>query len=173
MIKKNEGKQTGEFSVKAVITKDFEKALQIIEEKFGIARSNVVRTALKEYIEKNYPGFLPKSKSEIMNEVKQKYYFDKYNKEFHNLEFMKERIPILEEGKKKLQSQISDEEKKLNTVKKKINEKVYTSKTELRELENQKSRFEENLKYKKNVKKQDDKELEEYKKGIFVERASL
>jgi len=173
MVEKLSKKTKSTPYVKCTITNELAESLNTLEEKIGIVRADVVRAALHEHIQNHYSAYLPKSKSEIMNEVKQKYYFEKYNKEFRNLEFMKEQIPILEEHKKKLQSQLSDDEKKLNTVKKKINEKAYTNKIELKELENKKTRFEDSLKYKKNLKKQNDKKLEECKKGIFVEGALL
>jgi len=169
MVEKLSKKMKAVPYVKCTITNELDESLNTLEEKIGVVRSNVVRAALHEHIKNHYSAYFPKSTSEIMNEVKEKYYFEKYNKEFRNSEFMKEQIPNLEEHNKELKSMMSDEEKKLNTVKKKINEKTYKNKSELRELENQKTRLEENLKYKKNLKKENDKKLEKYKKGIFVE----
>ena len=104
MVEKLSKKTKSTPYVKCTITNELAESLNTLEEKIGIVRADVVRAALHEHIQNHYSAYLPKSKSEIMNEVKQKYYFEKYNKEFRNLESMKEQIPILEEHKKKLQS---------------------------------------------------------------------
>jgi len=149
--------------VKCTITDELENSLNTIEKKIGIVRSDIIRAALHEHIKNHYPSYLPKSKNEIENDVKEKYYFEKYTKEFQNLEYMKEQIPELEDYKKTLKNDINTEEKKLNTVLKKLKENP--KKTELRELENEKNRTESNLKHKRRVEKENNKRLEELLKN--------
>ena len=156
--------------IKCTITDELDNSLNTIEKKIGIVRSDIVRAALHEHIKNHYPSYLPKSKNEIENDVKEKYYFEKYTKEFQNFEFMKEQIPQLEDYKKTLKNDIITEDKKLNTVLKKIKENP--NKTELRTLENEKNRIESNLKHKRRVEKENNKRLEEFKQKIFVEQGA-
>jgi len=69
--------------VKCTISVELGCALKTLEEKVGIARSDIVRAALHEHIKNHYSSYLPKSKNEIENEVKEKYYFEKY-KDYNN-----------------------------------------------------------------------------------------
>ena len=109
--------------IKCTITDELDNSLNTIEKKIGIVRSDIVRAALHEHIKNHYPSYLPKSKNEIENDVKEKYYFEKYTKEFQNFEFMKEQIPQLEDYKKTLKNKRRVEKennKRLEEFKQKI-----------------------------------------------------
>ncbi len=100
MAKKKISKQTGEFSVKAVITKDFEEALQIIENKLGIARADIVRAALKEHLDNNYPEYFPKSDAELKMQAREKALTAKYQREFVDKAHVEKWEPVFEKSVK-------------------------------------------------------------------------
>lgn len=156
--------KTHQSYVKCTITDELENSLNTIEKKIGIVRSDIIRAALHEHIKNHYPSYLPKSKQEIENDVKEKFYFEKYTKEFQDLESMKKQIPDLEDYKKTLKNDIITEEKKFNTVLMKL--KDNPNKTELRQLENEKNRLESNLKHKRTVEMKNNKQLEEFKQKV-------
>jgi len=156
--------------IKCNISPELDQALNTIQEKIGIVRADVVRAALDEHIKNHYVSYYPKSKSEIMNEVKEKYYFEKYNTEFLRQEQMKEAIPGMENYEKELKERIETDQKKLNTVLKKIEETK--DKSKLEELEKQKEDFVKNLEHMREVRKDNKKRLEEYKQGIWVEQGA-
>ena len=170
MSSKSPEEKTRQPYVKCTITDELDNALNTIENKIGIVKSDIIRASLHEHIKNHYPSYLPKSKQEIENDVEEKFYFEKYTKEFQNLKFMQKQIPQLEGYKKTLKDDIITEDKKLNTVLKKI--KDNPNKTELRTLENEKNRLENNLKHKRKVEKDNNKRLEEYKQNIFVEEGA-
>lgn len=98
MTKRNQVKSTGEFSVKAVITKDFEVALQIIDNKLGIARADVVRAALKEHIDKNYPGYLPRSGVELKMQARERALLAKYQREYVDKAHVEKWEPVFDKS---------------------------------------------------------------------------
>ena len=156
--------------VKCNISPELDQALNTISEKIDIVRADVVRAALDEHIKNHYASYYPKSKSEIMNEVKEKYYFEKYNTEFLKQEQMKEAIPGMENYEKELKERIETDQKKLNTVLKKIEET--NDKAKIKELTKQKEDFEKNLEHMRKIRKDNKKRLEEYKQGIWVDRGA-
>lgn len=156
--------------VKCNISPELDQALNTISEKIDIVRADVVRAALDEHIKNHYASYYPKSKGEIMNQVKEKYYFEKYNTEFLKQEQMKEDIPGMEKYVKELKDRIETDQKKLNTVLKNIEETKDGSK--LKELKKQKKDFEENLEHMREIRKDKKKRLEEYKQGIWVDQGA-
>jgi len=102
--------------IKCYITDELDSALNTLEGKIGIVRSDVVRAALHEHLKNHYSSYLPKSKSEIENEVKEKHYFEKYKVEFLKQEQMKESIPGMEKYDKELKDRIETDQKKLNKL---------------------------------------------------------
>ncbi len=151
--------------VKTTITETFDNALSIIEEKVGIPKADVVRAALHEYLSNHYSHFLPKSKNEILNEVKEKYYFEKYNQEFRDLEYQKSQIPVLESFVKDLRNRIDTNEKKLNTFKIKIQGKKHKSKHELEDWKRMKQNLEHDLERDKQQVKDSLRSIDNYKES--------
>lgn len=170
MSSKTGEKKKHQSYVKCNITDELDNTLTTLEGKIGIARSDVVRAALHEHIKNHYSSYLPKSKNEIENEVKEKYYFEKYKIEFLKQEQMKEAIPDMEKYEKKLKDRIETNQKKLNTVFKKIEETK--DKSKLKELKKQKENFNENLERDKKICEDNKKRLEEYKQGIWVDQGA-
>ena len=165
--KTDEKKKTKPY-VKCYITDELDNTLNTLVQKIGIAKTDVVKAALHEHIKNHYSSYLPKSKNEIENEVKEKYYFEKYKDEFLKHEQMKEAIPDMEKYVKELKDRIETEQKKLNTNMKKI--EVTKDKTELKELNKQKEDFEKDLVHMKKIQKDYKKRLEEYRQGIWVDQ---
>lgn len=163
MNRKNAKNTKGEPYVKATITNEFDIALNIIEKKLAIPRADIVRASLHEYIKNLYPGFLPKNEDEILNEVKEKYYFEKFNDEFREKEYLKRLIPNLEKYKKELADRLETSQKKLNTVNLKIQNKQYKNEAE---LQKEKNDLDEEVKRDKMLYKNTDMELSNAKKGI-------
>ena len=170
MSSKTDEKKKHQSYVKCNITDELDNTLTILEDKIGLARSDVVRAALHEHIKNHYSSYLPKSKNEIENEVKEKYYFEKYNTEFLKQEQMKEAIPGMEKYVKELKDRIETDQKKLNTVLKKI--EVTKDKSNLKELNKQKEDFEKDLEHMRKISKDNKKRLEEYKQGIWVDQGA-
>jgi len=83
---------------------------------------------------------------------------------------MKEAIPSMEKYEKELKDRIETDQKKLNTVLKKIEETK--DKSDIKELNKQKENFEENLARNKEIRKDNKKRLEEYKQGIWVSQGA-
>ncbi len=167
MVSKTVSEKKPQPYVKCTITDELDNALNTLEEKIGIVRSDVIRASLHEHIKNHYSSYLPKSKNEIENEVKEKYYFEKYKVEFLKQEQMKEAIPGMEKYVKELKDRIDTEQKKLNTVLKKI--EVTKDKSKLEELEKQKEDFEKDLEHMRKIRIDNKKRLEEYKQGIWVD----
>ena len=170
MSSKTDEKKKHQSYVKCNITDELDNTLTILEDKIGLARSDVVRAALHEHIKNHYSSYLPKSKNEIENEVKEKYYFEKYKDEFLKQQLMKEAIPGMEKYEKELKERIETNQKKLNTVFKKIEETK--DKSKLKDLKKQKEDFKENLERNKKFREDNKKLLEEYKQGIWVDQGA-
>jgi len=167
MSSKTDEKKKHQSYVKCNITDELDNTLTILEDKIGLARSDVVRAALHEHIKNHYSSYLPKSKNEIENEVKEKYYFE-YKDEFLKQQEMKKAIPGMEKYEKELKDRIETDQKKLNTVFKKIEETK--DKSKIKELNKQKENFKENLDHIKKIREDTKKRLEEYKQGIWVDQ---
>jgi len=99
--------------VKATITAELNNSLKAIEKKLDISRANIVRGSLYEYIKTHYSELMPKSKSEIMKDVKEKFYFEKYSQEFRTQEYLKNQIPVYENYKKELTDRIDTAKKEV------------------------------------------------------------
>ncbi|MCH8916090.1 MAG: hypothetical protein IIA82_09670 [Thaumarchaeota archaeon] len=166
MNRKNTRNTKGESYVKATITSELDTALNIIEKKLAIPRADIVRASLYEYIKNFYPGFLPKNKDEILNEVKEKYYFKKFSHEFEENEYLKQLIPNLENYKKELADRLETSQIKLNTVNLKIQNKQPGNEAELQKLQKEKNDLDEEIKRDKLLYKNTDMELSNAKKGI-------
>jgi len=168
-LKTDEKKKTKPY-VKCYITDELDNTLNTLVQKIGIAKTDVVKAALHEHIKNHYSSYLPKSKNEIENEVKEKYYFEKYKNEFLKQQLMKEAIPGMEKYEKELKERIETNQKKLNTVFRKIEETK--DKSKLKDLKKQKEDFEENLERNKKIREENKKRLEEYKQGIWVDQGA-
>lgn len=166
MYEQIEAEKKSPYYVKCTITEELDEALKTLEEKIDITRASVVRAALHEHIMKHYPDYLPKSKREIMNEVKKNFYFEKFNQEFVQAEYIKTQIPDTEGYIEKTKNDIITYETKYTEVVKKIKEIDPKNKSKLEKLQSEKSYVEKNLKHLKKILKDDEKRLEDYKKGI-------
>ena len=156
--------------VKCYISDELDSALITLENKIGIARSDVVRAALHEHIKNHYSTYLPKSKNEIENEVKEKYYFEKYTDEFLKQQQMKEQIPSMERYEKELKDRIVTDQKKLNTTLKNLAETK--NKSKLKELNKEKEDLKENLEHIKKIHEDNKRRLTQYKNGIWVDQGA-
>ncbi len=151
--------------IKCTISDQLDAALKTIEEKIEIPKADVIRAALHEHIVSHYPAYLPKSQGEIMNDVKEKFYFEKFNQEFRQAEELKNQISYTEISIKRTKDDIKTNEIKYNTVAKKINEIDPKNKSE-HKLQSEKSHLEDNLKHLRKILEDSEKQLENYKKGI-------
>jgi len=112
-----------EKTAKATVTKEFSKAIHAIAQRSNRTESDIFRNAIEYYLKNNYPEFLPKSRLEIENKVKEAHQYEKLKEKYRSEQYLIENIPAWENilaisrGKiKKLEKEIDDIEGQLRVI---------------------------------------------------------
>ena len=101
--------------VKAKVNMTIFNALEIIRDKFGRSHSDVIKTALSDYILKNYPDLFKKTDIETRLQAEEEILLSEYRNKISDKRTANESIPSYEKSQKKLNNTINDLQKKLNT----------------------------------------------------------
>jgi len=126
--------------VKSKITVPVFDALELISNTIGRSHSDVIKTALSDYIFKNYPNFIKKTDMELRIQAEEEVLLSEYKIKFSKKKSADEFVPLFEESQKKRWKEIRDVHKKINTKRKELKKHLVTKKQkevedELEELE--------------------------------------
>ena len=142
---KTEENSNEEKSIKTTITQGFSNAIQAIAKRSNRNESDIFRNAIEFYLKTNYPEFLPKTAIEILNQVKQKYQFEKTLEQYRKDRSLIENIPVWQNILKVTRSTIAEYEKKIDDIEGKLRVIVVGKKEEKQSLETELKEFQQKL----------------------------
>jgi len=139
---KTTGNTNEEKSIKTTITQELSNAIGAISKRSKRNESDIFRNAIEFFLKKNYPEFLEKPRLEILNQVKEKYQFDKILEEYRKDRYFIENIPIWQNILKESHATVTKCEEQIDDIKRKLlgfefgkKEKKQPLKTELKYLQ--------------------------------------
>ena len=150
--------------VKAMISLPVFHALEMISDTPGRSHSDVIKTALFDYIFKNYPNLIKKTDMEIRIQAEEEVLLGEYTRKFSDKRQADEFVPQYEQAQKKLEDKIDELQKKFNTKNQKLKEKSISEK-EKQKLLDEKEELGFQLSGCKNEKNINEDHLERLKKN--------
>jgi len=130
-------------TVRAKINSNIFNALVILDKKFNRSNTDVIRTALYDYLVKNYPGLIPKSDYELYMKAKEKVAIEEFESKYKEFLHSRKWIPEYGQEQKELLSQVDTVQRKINTINRKLRQGGLTQKESQKLKENKEQLLEE------------------------------